>query len=119
VANHKDLKSGDEVWIKEPSHIYAKVVGPRPGDARLPAEEQMWRVEILPVTQYLHPDHFELVHPPKDANAPHRHMSREWVEELGAFHESASRYLADGNKEAMNAAMESLRKLGFVKPRAK
>jgi hypothetical protein len=118
VANYKDLKPGDEVWIKEPSHIYARVIGPREGDAELPPEERMWRVEILPRTQYLPPDHFELVHPPKDPNAPHKYMSKEWVEELDAFHDSATRYAADNSdKTSMTASLESLRKLGFIKPK--
>lgn len=118
MANYKDLKPGDEVWIKEPRHIYARVVGPRPGDAALPPEEQTWGVEILPGTQYLPPDYFELVHPPPDPNAPLKYMSKEWVAEFDAFNDSASRYLADSSdKAAMAASLESLKKLGFVKPR--
>ena len=118
MANYKDLNPGDEVWIKHPSHIYAKVVGPRPGDAELPPEQQTWRVEILARTQYLPPDDFELVHPPKDPKAPHKYMSKEWVEELDAFHDSATRYLANnGDQAAMTASLESLRKLGFVTPK--
>lgn len=117
MANWKDLKSGDEVWIKEPSNIFAKVIGPRPGDHGLPPEKQMWKLEVLPTFQYLPPDRFELVHPPKDPNAPRKYMSKEWVKELSLFGESASRYLADNSdRDAMKAAIESLRKLGYVKP---
>ncbi len=117
MANHKDLKKGEEVWIRRPSHIYAKVIGPRPGDASLPPEEQTWMLEILPCTQYLRPEDFELVDPPKDPNAPHKHMSKEWVHELEIFNDSATRYLANQNdKAAMHASLESLRKLGFVRP---
>jgi hypothetical protein len=116
MATFKDLKSGDEVWIKKPSNIYGKVIGPRPGDAGLPPEEQLWTVEVLPYTQYLHPEHFELVHPPKDPNEPHEYTSKEWAEEFSIFNAAASRYLADNNdKAAMIEANEALRKLGFVK----
>lgn len=118
MADYKDLRPGDEVWIKEPSHIYARLVGPRLGDKDLIPEEQLWRVEIMPCTQYLMPADFELVHPPPDPNAPHKYMSKEWLEELAAFHDLATRYLANNaDKAAMKASVESLRKLGFVKPK--
>lgn len=116
MANYKDLKPGVEVWIKEPKNIYAKVVGPRPGDADLPPEDQTWQVTILSSTQYLPPDHLELANPPKDPNAPHQYMSKEWMRELAAFNDSAARYLADNSDTAaMRESIESLRKLGFIK----
>jgi len=118
VAHYKDVKIGDEVWIKEPSHIYAKVTGVRQGDAELPLEERRWKIEIRPSTQFLLPGDFELIHPPTDPDAPHKYLSKEWTEELAAFRDSATRYLANNADEtAMTRTQESLRKLGFIKPK--
>src|SRR5574340_329656 len=116
VANQEDFKPGDLVWIKNPhNYVHAKVIGLRPGAGSLP-EDQLWELEVLPRKLYLRADDFEPVHPPKDPNAPLKYMSREWVEQLAAFNDSAARYLADNNdKAAMKAALESLIKLGYVK----
>lgn len=118
MANCEDLRPGDEVWIKEPTHIYGKVVGPRPGDATLPRDKQAWMVQILPRIQYLPPDRFELVDRPKDPNAPHDYPSKEWFDELAASYDSGTRWLANNSDtKAMNEFVESLRKLGFITPK--
>jgi hypothetical protein len=118
VAKAEDLKEGVEVWIKEPAHIYAEVIGPRPGDAGLPPEEVNYMVRIQPNVQYLPAAALELSNPPKDPNAPLKRFSQEWLEELKRCRELAERSLANpSDKKLISEALESMKKLGWVVPR--
>src|SRR5437879_896823 len=115
MAKSDQLRKGLEVWIKRPEHIYAEVIGPRPGDAGLPAEQVSYKVRILPSIQYLPPEDLELVDPPKDPNLRLEYMSREWTQELGHCNELLRRALANQNdKNLAEEVAESLAKLGFL-----
>jgi hypothetical protein len=117
VAKPEELKKGVEVWIKNPAHIYAEVIGPRRGDGGLPPKEVTYKVRILPAIQYLPSEGLELVHPPKDPKARLEYMSSDWVKELRNLNDVAARFLANNDANLATQVNESMAKLGFLAQR--
>jgi HSP20 family molecular chaperone IbpA len=52
MPNTQPLKPGQEVFLKRPIQIYAKVIGPCDGDWGLPEGEAPYAVELLPLAQF-------------------------------------------------------------------
>jgi HSP20 family molecular chaperone IbpA len=52
MPNTQPLKPGQEVFLKRPLQIYARVIGPCEGDWGLPDGQAPYAVELLPLEQY-------------------------------------------------------------------
>ena len=105
MAKHEDLKKGVWVRVMQPHALDGMVLGPLPADAELPPEEQSYIVAIMPSKQY---HSLELIDPPKLPQAP-------VVEQL---REHAEAFQSNPNNPAVAAQLiESLKRLGFLKPK--
>ena len=83
------LKKGQEVFLKRPVQIFAKVIGPREGDVGLPDEQVHYAVQLIPLEQYYLPEDLELAQQPQPRKSRVDYMSPEWIEELAHFNEVA------------------------------
>ena len=101
MAKHEDLKKGVWVRVMQPHALDGMVLGPLPADAELPPEEQSYVVAIMPSKQYHRRSSLELIDPP--------------MEQL---REHAEAFQSNPNDPAVAAQlMESLKRLGFLKPK--
>jgi HSP20 family molecular chaperone IbpA len=60
MSNSQPLQEGQQVFLKRPVQIYAKVIGPRANDWGLPQEQVYYAVQLMPLEQYYLPEDLEL-----------------------------------------------------------
>jgi len=60
MFNAQPFQPGQEVFLKRPIQIYARVIGPCDGDWGLPDGQAPYTVELLPLEQYYLPEDLEL-----------------------------------------------------------
>jgi len=108
MAKHEDLKNGVWVRVIQPHALDGMVLGPLPADAELPPEEQSYIVAIMPSKQYHRHSSLEVIDTPKLPQTPVMEQLREHAE---AFQ-------SNPNDPALAAQLiESLKRLGFLKPK--
>src|ERR1700730_829961 len=59
MPNIEPLKEGQEVFLRRPIQIYAKVIGRHEGDLGWPEEQVRYAVQLLPLEQYYLPEDLE------------------------------------------------------------
>jgi HSP20 family molecular chaperone IbpA len=52
MSNTGPLSQGQEVFLRRPLQIYAKVIGPLESDSGLPEEQVRYAVQLIPLEQY-------------------------------------------------------------------
>ena len=62
MSNIEPLKEGQEVFLKRPGQIYAKVIRPLQEDLGLPPEQVRHAVQILPLEQFYQAGDLEPTH---------------------------------------------------------
>jgi HSP20 family molecular chaperone IbpA len=65
MPNTQPLKPGQEVFLKRPMQIYARVIGPCEGDWGLPNGQAPYAVELLPLEQYYLTEELEISERPQ------------------------------------------------------
>jgi HSP20 family protein len=75
------LKEGQEVFLKQPLQIYAKVIGPCEGDLDLPQEQVRYAVQLLPLVQYYLAQDLEAAQQPQAVNSRQEFATPETLEE--------------------------------------
>jgi hypothetical protein len=72
MSNFEPLREGQEVFLKRPVQIFAKVIGPRASDWGLPEEQVYYAVQLMPLEQYYLPEDLELANQlqPKNYGSP-------------------------------------------------
>lgn len=65
MSNNQPLHPGQQVFLKRPVQIYAKVIGPRADDWGSPQEQVYYAVQLMPLEQYYLPDDLELANQPQ------------------------------------------------------
>jgi hypothetical protein len=108
MAKQEDLKDGVWVRVTQPHPLDGMVLGPLPDDAELPAEEQSYIVAIMPSRQYHKQSSLELIETPKVRQSP----------VMEQFREHAEAFQSNPKDPALAAQLiESLKRLGFLKPK--
>ncbi len=69
MSNNQPLHPGQQVFLKRPVQIYAKVIGPRADDWGLPQEQVYYAVQLMPLEQYYLPEDLELANQPPNMTA--------------------------------------------------
>jgi HSP20 family molecular chaperone IbpA len=87
MPNIEPLKEGQEVFLRRPIQIYAKVIGPHEGDLGLPEEQVRYAVQLLPLEQYYLPGDLEPSQRPQPAGSQPDPVTPESVEELATLSE--------------------------------
>jgi HSP20 family protein len=64
------LQPGQEVFLKRPIQVYAKVIRPLQEDAGLPPEQVRYAVQILPLEQFYSAGDLELTQRPQPVSPP-------------------------------------------------
>jgi len=64
MSNNQPLQEGQQVFLKRPVQIFAKVIGPRANDWGLPQEQVYYAVQLMPLEQYYLPEDLELANQP-------------------------------------------------------
>lgn len=64
MSNSQPLQEGQQVFLKRPVQIYAKVIGPRVNDWGLPQEQVYYAVQLMPLEQTYLPEDLELASQP-------------------------------------------------------
>lgn len=95
MSTIEPLRQGQEVFLKRPIQIYAKVLGPADGDLGLPPEQLRYAVELLPVEQYYLAEDLELAQWLQPKKSRHDDMSPESIEQLAQFNEVVPNLSAD------------------------
>jgi len=67
MLNSQPLKPGQEVFLKRPIQIYARVIGPCEGDWGLPDGEAPYAVELMPLAQFYLAEDLEISGRPQTA----------------------------------------------------
>jgi len=75
------LKEGQEVFLRQPFQIYARVIGPCKVDSGLPGEQALYAVQLLPLVQYYLAQDLEPAQWPHAANARPEFLTPEPIEE--------------------------------------
>ena len=85
--NIEPLKEGQEVFLKRPVQIYAKVIGLCESDLGLPAGQVRFAVELLPLEQYYLPEDLEFAQFLQPKKSRENDIIPEPVEHLAQFNE--------------------------------
>jgi hypothetical protein len=108
MAKHEDLKPGVWVRVMQPHASNGMVQGPLPADADLPPEEQSYIVAIMPSRQFHRQSSLELIDAPEIPKTSA-------VEQL---REHAEAFQSNPTDPALGMQLiESLKRLGFLKPK--
>jgi HSP20 family protein len=86
--NIEPLKAGQEVFLRRPEQIYAKVIGPLECDLGLPEEQVRYAVQLLPLEQYYLAQDLELANWPRPEISRPADANPEPVEDLADFSET-------------------------------
>jgi HSP20 family protein len=81
MSTIKPLKEGQEVFLKQPLQIYAKIIGPCEGVLGLQGEQTLYAVQLLPVVQYYLAQDLEPAQQPQAVDSPQEPVTPETVED--------------------------------------
>jgi hypothetical protein len=108
MAKHEDLKNGVWVRVLQPHAMDGMVQGPLPAHTDLPPEERSYIVAIMPNRQTHRQSSLELIDPPVLPQSP---VMQQLMQVAEAFQ-------SNPNDPALAAQLiESLKRLGFLKPK--
>ncbi len=96
VSEIEPLNEGQEVFLKRPVQIYARVIGPREGYSGLPKEQLHYAVQLLPLEQYYLAEDLEPAQRPQPMISELGYTSSEKVAEAARFREVAA-YFSPGD----------------------
>lgn len=89
MTNIEPLKEGQEVFLRRPIQIYAKVIGRHEDDLGLPEEQVRYAVQLLPLEQYYLPENLEPSQRPQPAELRVDSVTPESVDERAPLNEVA------------------------------
>jgi len=81
MSNIEPLKEGQEVFLKQPLQIYARVIGPVEVDPGMHGEQALYAVQLLPLVQYYLAQDLEPAQQPQTVIAQQEFLTLETVEE--------------------------------------
>jgi HSP20 family protein len=89
MPNIEPLKVGQEVFLKRPVQIYAKVIGRHEGDLGMQEEQVRYAVQLVPLEQYYLPEDLEPSQRPQPTESRLDTVTPERVEDLAPSTEMA------------------------------